>query len=88
MEQVTNSSYRGCRTSALEAVKRCPFSVQKIYRDKCKGYVATSALRGSAVHDALEEYGTHCLKNRCATDLDYWDSTIYKYASHVPADVY
>lgn len=85
---VSNSNFRGCRTSALEAVKRCPFSVQKVYRDKLKGYLAVSALRGSAVHDALENYGKHCLDNQCATDLDYWDSIIYKYAASVPAEVY
>lgn len=85
---VNNSNYRGCRTSALEAVKRCPFSVQKVYRDKFKGYVATSALRGSAVHDALEDYGTHCLAQHCATDFEYWDSIIYKYAASVPSEVY
>ena len=85
---VNNSNYRGCRTSALEAVKRCPFSVQKVYRDKFKGYIATSALRGSAVHDALEDYGRHCLREKCATDFEYWDSIFYKYAASVPAEVY
>ena len=85
---VSNANYRGCRTSALEAAKRCPFSVQKIYRDKLKGYLAVSALRGSAVHDALEDYGKHCLDNKYATDMDYWDSIIYKYASTVPSEVY
>lgn len=88
MEPVTNSSYRGCRTSALEAVKRCPFSVQKVYRDKFKGFIAQSALRGSAVHDALEDYGTHCLRTNAATDFEYWDSIIYKYAASVPSEVY
>ena len=85
---VNNSNYRGCRTSALEAVKRCPFSVQKVYRDKFKGYIDNSALRGSAVHDALEDYGKHCLENKCPTDYEYWDSIIYKYAASVPAEVY
>jgi PD-(D/E)XK nuclease superfamily len=85
---VNNSNYRGCRTSALEAVKRCPFSVQKVYRDKFKGFIAQSALRGSVVHDALEDYGTHCLEQRCATDFEYWDSIIYKYAASVPSEVY
>jgi hypothetical protein len=85
---VNNSNYRGCRTSALEAVKRCPFSVQKVYRDKFKGYIASSALRGSAVHDALEDYGTHCLAQRSATDFEYWESIIYKYAASVPIEVY
>jgi hypothetical protein len=85
---VNNSNFRGCRTSALEACKRCPFSVQKVYRDKLKGYIATSALRGTAVHNALEDYGRHCLENKCATDLDYWDSIIYKYAATVPSEVY
>jgi hypothetical protein len=85
---VNNSNYRGCRTSALESVKRCPFSVQKVYRDKFKGYIATSALRGSAVHDALEDYGTHCVESNCATDFEYWDSIIYKYAATVPSEVY
>ena len=85
---VNNSNYRGCRTSALEAVKRCPFSVQKVYRDKFKGFIAYSALRGSAVHDALEDYGIHCLKNKCATDLEYWDSIIYRYSASVPSEVY
>ena len=85
---VNNSNYRGCRTSALEAVKRCPFSVQKVYRDKLKGYISSAALRGSAVHDALEDYGVHCLKNKCATDFEYWDSIINKYAASVPMEVY
>ena len=89
MEQVaTNSNYRGCRTSALEAVKRCPFSVQKVYRDKFKGYISSAALRGSAVHDALEDYGKHCLKNKCGTDFEYWDSIINRYAASVPMEVY
>jgi hypothetical protein len=88
MEPITNHSYRGCRTSALEAVKRCPFSVQKVYRDKLKGYISSAALRGSAVHDALEDYGVHCLRNNCATDFEYWDSIINKYAASVPLEVY
>jgi len=84
---VNNANYRGCRTSAIESAMRCPFSVQKVYRDKIKGYIDSSALRGSAVHDCLEEYGRHCLKYKRGTDFQYIDAIIMRYACSVPSNV-
>ena len=83
-----NSTYRGCRTSALQEAQRCPFACQKTYRDKVQGGTNSPAITGTALHDLLEDYGNHCLTTKYDTDYDYFESIYRKHIIRVPPEMY
>lgn len=84
---MSNNQIRACRTSAIELAAKCPFACQKIYRDNVVGGNNTLALLGSALHNVLEDYGTHCLQTMCDTDFDFYNSILEKHVISLPEEV-
>lgn len=74
-----NSNVAEYRYSAINTMHECKLSAYLIYGLKLKSGTNHYALFGTVLHDVLEEYAKHCIKNKYATDYSEFNNIKFKY---------